>query len=247
MKFLALLALLVAAVSAERDWRIVGGETAVDRVPYQVSLRIFGSHACGGAIISDRWVVTASHCIYQQLAATMAIYVGSNRRTSGGVSYSVARRVLHPNYNRPQYANDIGLLQTTAQIGFTDSVQPIRLRREYVPDLAFPIRLTGWGRLSAGGATPQDLQTINLQHVDYQRCIDLHTGSGAGEYVSEGHLCTYTQAGEGACNGDSGGPLVYEGELVAVVNWGIPCGVGFPDAHCRISTYYDWIIENAVN
>jgi len=248
MKFFAVFALFVAAVSAgvadsqTRDWRIVGGEDALDRVPYQISMRNRGSHSCGGSIIAPRWIVTAAHCIISANVRDLQIYVGSNRRSSGGTSYDVVRKITHERYNSPNYHNDIGLLQTALEIQFNENVQPIKLRQAYVPDKAFPIRLTGWGRLSAGGAIPEVLQSLLVQHIDYDECKRLHGGSND---VGVGHLCTFTRSGEGACNGDSGGPLVHEGELVALVNWGIPCGRGYPDAHARISTYYDWVWENA--
>jgi secreted trypsin-like serine protease len=49
-------------IEDDRTARIVGGRNAgLGEVPYQVSLRAFGStfHFCGGALISNRWVVTA--------------------------------------------------------------------------------------------------------------------------------------------------------------------------------------------
>lgn len=57
---------LISLIKDERTRRIVGGRNAgVGEVPYQVSLRAFGStfHFCGGALISNRWVVTAGKLI----------------------------------------------------------------------------------------------------------------------------------------------------------------------------------------
>lgn len=50
------------------DTRIVGGnEARQGQYPWQVSLQwgwLFGySHFCGGAILSDQWIVTAGHCV----------------------------------------------------------------------------------------------------------------------------------------------------------------------------------------
>jgi len=30
--------------------------------PWMVSLQVYGRHICGGSLINNQWVVTASHC-----------------------------------------------------------------------------------------------------------------------------------------------------------------------------------------
>ncbi|WP_407808037.1 trypsin-like serine protease, partial [Staphylococcus aureus] len=45
------------------DGRIVGGSSiSISSVPWQISLQYYGSHICGGSIISANYIVTAAHC-----------------------------------------------------------------------------------------------------------------------------------------------------------------------------------------
>lgn len=46
--------------------RIVGGsQAATGQFPYQVSVRVGGKHSCGGALISQSFIVTAAHCVFR--------------------------------------------------------------------------------------------------------------------------------------------------------------------------------------
>lgn len=125
--------------------------------------------------------------------------VGSNSLKEGNVFYHPEKLIIHSRYNMPQYHNDIGLIKLKDDIIFTDNVQPIDYEWREVPENG-EIRLTGWGRLSGGGKIPDKLQSINLTHISYEKCKKAHGNDDAVDY---GHLCTFTKAGEGACNGDS--------------------------------------------
>lgn len=63
--YFLLLIVLVGSVVANPSYnRVVGGNDAVSKqFPHQISLRRDHSHVCGGSIISDRYILTAAHCV----------------------------------------------------------------------------------------------------------------------------------------------------------------------------------------
>ncbi|XP_055609020.1 chymotrypsin-2-like [Uranotaenia lowii] len=223
--------------------RVVGGQEAKPgSAPYQVSLQGLFGHSCGGAIIGDQWVLTAAHCV-QGSVSGMQVLVGTNSLKEGGRKYKPSKFIVHSRYNKPQFHNDIALIKLTDKIQFSDDIKVIGYSEKVVP-VNSTLVLTGWGRTSTNGPIPTKLQTIELNYVPYEECRKLH---GDSEDVDIGHICTLNKVGEGACNGDSGGPLTYNGKLVGVVNFGVPCARGYPDAYARVSYYHDWIRTNIKN
>ncbi|XP_055708353.1 chymotrypsin-1-like [Phlebotomus papatasi] len=238
---LTVIAFVAASVlnKPKKDSRIVGGEVAAEgSAPYQVSIQLSKDHICGGALIDKRWVLTAAHCLHGFNPDSVTILVGTNDLNSGGVRYRCEKFIIHSRYNRPEFANDVGLIKLKTNVQLDDKINTIEYDYRAVPDGAV-VRLTGWGRLSAGGPIPNLLQTINLTYVNHEECQKYYGPNRS--VVDIGHLCTFQGKGQGACNGDSGSPLVYKNRVVALTNWGIPCAVGMPDAHCRVSYYHDWI------
>lgn len=54
----------VLSIRRALEGRVVGGEeTSILDHPYQASIQYFGYHYCGAAVISERFVVSAAHCV----------------------------------------------------------------------------------------------------------------------------------------------------------------------------------------
>lgn len=126
--------------------RIVGGEDAPnDAAPYQCSLQESKTHSCGCAILTQKWLLTASHCVFRSNANSLEILVGTNDLKNGGTYYKVERYVTHEEYRR--FANDIAVIRVQGKIEFNSRVQAIELSSDEVPD-GEEVTLTGWGDLS---------------------------------------------------------------------------------------------------
>lgn len=219
----------------------MGGEDAPEGMaPYQISLQSAssGQHSCGGAIIDERWIVTAAHCIHRKTPNAFRVLTGTqNLQQNVSRYYYVDRIVEHCNYEPRKYRNDIALLHLNESIVFDNATQRVELDHEPLAPGAM-LLLTGWGTLSLGGEVPAKLQRLEVEYVPFVECREAHGNSSA---VDIGHVCTYNDKGRGACHGDSGGPLVHNGKLVALVNWGMPCARGKPDASASVAYYHDFI------
>ncbi|XP_023163706.2 chymotrypsin-2 [Drosophila hydei] len=242
--------LLVAGVQLEEQIlyppqftreRIVGGEDAPDGMaPYQISLQsaTSGQHSCGGAIIEERWILTAAHCIHGKTPEAFRVLTGTQDLKHNVSRYYYVDTILeHCDYEPRKYRNDIALLHLNESIVFDNATQPVQLEHEPLQPGDW-LLLTGWGTLSLGGEVPAKLQRLEVEYVPFEECREAH---GNSSNVDIGHVCTYNDKGRGACHGDSGGPLVHNGKLVALVNWGMPCAKGKPDASASIAYYHDFI------
>lgn len=111
------------------DTKIVNGFDAErGQFPHQVSLRRIASHQhyCAGSIISERWILTAAHCVEMYRPPYIYAVVGSIDRRQGlniGLSYELT----HPNHTVNVKKFDIALLHTNRSIPFDTNIQPIAL------------------------------------------------------------------------------------------------------------------------
>lgn len=222
--------------------RIVGGSAAsANQFPYQVALLRQGSFSCGGSLITNKWVLTAAHCVMSgnQVVqpSLMAVLAGTVYLNSGGVRRSVRRIISHERYGN--FRNDIAVMELQQAYQMGSSISTIALRRTAVPS-GSTVTISGWGRLYTNGPLPSVLQ--------YNRATTLsNLGCARETGINAGLLCLKSSVNNGACNGDSGGPAVYNNQLVGVANFVVNgCGSSRSDGYALVSDFVQWI-ESRIN
>ncbi|KAL6448591.1 hypothetical protein ACFW04_000458 [Cataglyphis niger] len=134
--------------------RIVGGKDAsVGKFPYQISMRYFGSHMCGGSIINSNYVLSAGHCVEGAENRYLSIHAGTNYLNQTGYVYYVANVTIHEYFDRAKLINDIALIRLATPIKYNAVVQPIELA--ITDDLeGKPCTLSGWGTTKGDSGSP---------------------------------------------------------------------------------------------
>ncbi|XP_017967196.1 chymotrypsin-2 [Drosophila navojoa] len=228
-----------AAGGLSKEERIVGGQTAeIGYAKYQVSLQpVLGYHNCGGAILNERWIITAGHCVVNFPPEFIVVVTGTNRYEEPGGVYYAEEVHVHCMYDKPYMHNDIALVKVSENITFNELTQPIPLPVGPLRE-GDEVVLTGWGAKVPNGEANPNLQKVSMSFVKFEECLNIFNQTSN---MGVGHICTFSKEGEGGCHGDSGGPLVCNGYLVGVVNWGRPCAKGFPDVQANVYYYFDWI------
>nr|KAF6498263.1 transmembrane serine protease 6 [Rousettus aegyptiacus] len=139
--------------------RIVGGAVSSEgEWPWQASLQVRGRHICGGALIADRWVITAAHCFQEDSMASAALWtvflgkVWQSSRWPGEVSFKVSRLFLHPYHEEDSHDYDVALLQLDHPVVRSAAVHPVCLpTRSHFFEPGLHCWITGWGALREGG------------------------------------------------------------------------------------------------
>uniref|UniRef100_A0A8C5NZB2 Transmembrane protease serine 6 n=1 Tax=Jaculus jaculus TaxID=51337 RepID=A0A8C5NZB2_JACJA len=231
--------------------RIIGGAVSSEgEWPWQASLQIRGRHICGGALIADRWIITAAHCFQEDSMASPAlwtVFLGKVRQSSrwpGEVSFKVSRLLLHPYHEEDSHDYDVALLQLDHPVVYSATVYPVCLpARSHFFEPGLHCWITGWGALREGGPTSSTLQKVDVQLVPQDLCSEAYHYQ-----VTPRMLCAgYRKGKKDACQGDSGGPLACKEPsgrwfLAGLVSWGLGCGrPNYFGVYTRITGVVGWI------
>uniref|UniRef100_A0A8C8VQI5 Ovochymase 2 (gene/pseudogene) n=1 Tax=Pelusios castaneus TaxID=367368 RepID=A0A8C8VQI5_9SAUR len=221
--------------------RIVGGnQVKRGSHPWQVSLKRWQRHFCGGTIVSAQWVVTAAHCVLDRnLPDYLNITAGEHDLgviEEGEQTLPVKSIIKHPNFNPKRPMNyDIALVKLDGAFNFSSSVLPACL-----PDVGEKFNpgdvctTCGWGRLSESGILPQVLHEVDLPIIDNKECsraLSTLRNPIRGDTL----MCAgFPDGGKDACQGDSGGPLLCRRKhgawtLAGVTSWGMGCARSWKD------------------
>ncbi|XP_074648856.1 atrial natriuretic peptide-converting enzyme-like [Tubulanus polymorphus] len=241
--------------------RIVGGsEVKPGTWPWLVSIHLGGRNAfyCGGGLIHQQWVLTASHCIgYLTEKSDMTLVFGVTRRNAYS-PYRQTRKPIHmvrtTNYTYGNWPNDISLIKLDRPVDFNDYVRPICLP---AADLKLPAGTrcyaAGFGRTAEDGKDFSEVaREVRLSIVNRTECqIALETADKAVVgMLRDHHLCAGGQKGLDSCQGDSGTSFVCEDKssgrwfAVGVTIGGLGCARPLPAVNIEVSKFVNWIKRN---
>ena len=233
----------------EAGQEIVGGvQTTIGANPWQVSLQTSsGFHFCGGSVINANWVLTAQHCVTDGAPARVVAGITKVSASSTGQIRTVAQLVKYPGYVDASQGKDVALLRLSTPLdlsGANVKAIPIVTAADAsagVAGVGSVVRVTGWGTLSSGGSSPDNLMTVDVNV--------LSNSSVQASYPQETITADQLGAaapGKDSCQGDSGGPLTaLKGStrvLAGVVSWGYGCADSrYPGLYARVSSFESWI------
>lgn len=215
----------VAAAEQER-YEIIGGEQALPgQWPATVALvsnnefSLFRRQFCAGSLVSETWVITAAHCLFDTRAVLLA---ASSFKVATQVTdlddedsaneIAVKSIVVHPFYDAEDLnggsAHDIALIELAVP-----SITPTMAFYNGDPESAVGsiVTVVGWGATSyevgQQPTFPTILNQLNIPLVSRQVCNEPQSYNGL---LGAGQICAgYAAGGVDACVGDSGGPLMF--------------------------------------
>ncbi|KAI9597230.1 trypsin-like cysteine/serine peptidase domain-containing protein [Syncephalis fuscata] len=201
------------------QYKIAGGKgVKITQYPFAANIHINNSSSCGGTIISDRWILTAAHCL---------VNIGASKQAQKSISYKLEslslnlgstqsasptpipakQAIWHHNYSYAGQRFDAGLIELATPLIFSDTIQPIKLSQDdgYFDDNQM-YRVIGWGR------DEQRRKSLYLKEVDIPGTSTKECSKGYPEYLQHRDelLCAGFTPGKDTCEGDSGGPLLLE-------------------------------------
>jgi len=215
-------------------------------------------YLCGATLITNKHVVTAAHCIRDDMVTVLLgeHILGNDTDGVNPEEYNVTKMIKHENYNSRTFENDIAIVEFAEEVTFKKGIQPACLPSK-TPALlndsfvSEGVTIAGWGATSFRGPTSNVLLQGLISVVTNQECKEKFSQFNNVE-IGDTKICARDKNDRiDACQGDSGGPMVvlkrsgdndWRYHLIGVVSFGYRCAVkGFPGVYTRVTEYDQWI------
>ncbi|XP_063700544.1 serine protease easter-like [Culicoides brevitarsis] len=232
-----------------------GNQTGISEHPWMAMLQYTWmngrkSFHCGGALINDRYVLTAAHCISRRATYDKPRLTGvrlgewnvdtdpdcqefgfTSECSQPPQDFAIEEMIVHEGYQTgsPGSPNDIALVRLSRAARFSPFVRPLCLptATELQTKIDFSgtkFEVVGWGMTEKGFKSSIKLK-VDVPYVSKENC----QAAWPRKTLMETQICAGGEEGKDSCSGDSGGPLITqhadnEGNrylyAAGVVSWG---------------------------
>ncbi len=220
-----------------------------DRIDYDnyYGIRPF----CGATLLTNQYVLTAAHCIYNDKELQLFISVVPQLQNEKDFPHSINERVMvneyyYPDsYNHSTLHSDIAILKLAYPLSRTYGYANLATNTDepnyrIMPSEAF--YAIGHGNTQTGYDNTDEVQSTQLSYVDNKDCDIYNVDTSENLCMTGASTITYDNA---TCQGDSGGPLFWQGKQVGITSFG-PLTCGDPriipnSVFTEVSRHENWI------
>ncbi|WP_162008643.1 trypsin-like serine protease [Thermochromatium tepidum] len=204
--------------------------------PWQARLtistwRLNGDWTCGGSVVHPNWILTAAHCVVDDIdgrfttVAPSAIEVrtGSSRPDCGGQVSKVKRIVKHPKFDPVTGDSDIALLELKEPV-WAEPIRPVTCEREEaLACINTRGLITGWGKAEMCEASGYSMTVLKGQEARIVSPNDCrqYEGDDRNIRITSNMICARSTPANGACQLEDGSPLVVSNKRGGYVQAGI--------------------------
>uniref|UniRef100_A0A182HFL7 Uncharacterized protein n=1 Tax=Anopheles arabiensis TaxID=7173 RepID=A0A182HFL7_ANOAR len=210
------------AEAAAQSGRIINGfSVEIAKYPFVLSLRRDGKFDCGATVISLSHALTAAASIYpyRNSPQRMTLYGGSTSPTSGGVSFSVLRIAVHPNYNPIVRVSDFNIAVLTVPTNAfraKRNIAPIPLASSVV-ETGTKCSVFGWGSTNYYIPAPATtLRAADMVISSEATCARAWLQLPSPVVITSNMVCAKGDRGADLCIGDCGNALVCRGKFTGI-------------------------------
>ncbi|KAM3827443.1 coagulation factor IX-like [Vipera latastei] len=217
------------------------------QVPWQVYMFSFEKKGfCEGVLISDKWVITAAHCLDYKPHTVVAGEYDTSVFEHSEQLRQIVRAVQHPSYdNATTYENDLALLELNIPLILNKYVTPICIGNKVLTEYLLKhgrSTLSGWWKLDYLQKTSNTLQRADIQYADQVRCLQTNESQPLPNTFCAGHP-TFVKK---VYHGNSGAPFATERNdtwfLTGIATCGAECTRDEPyNIFTSVANYIEWI------